>query len=50
MIEKWLVSEIHDLLIRLYGEGLKKQEKEDYEKLSISELEDLRLRLMLKLL
>lgn len=50
MNAQWLVSEIHDLLIRLYGEGLEKQEKEDYEKRPIKELQDLRVALMLKLL
>jgi len=50
MSAKWLVSEIHDLLIRLYGEGLDKQEKKKYENLPIEDLSDLRLRLMLKLL
>lgn len=49
MAVKHVVAEIHDLLIRIYGEGLSKKEKKEYEKLSEKDLEDLRVKLKLRL-
>lgn len=49
MAVKHVVAEIHDLLIRLYGEGLSKKEKEEFEKLPEKDLEDLRVKLKLRL-
>ena len=49
MAVQHVVAEIHDLLIRLYGEGLSKKEKKEYEKLPEKDLQDLRVKLTLKL-
>ena len=49
MTVKHLVAEIHDLLIRVYGEGLSKKKKKKYENLPVKDLQDLRVKLMLKL-
>ncbi len=49
MTVKHLVAEIHDLLIRVYGEGLSKKKKKEYENLPVKDLQDLRVKLMLKL-
>jgi hypothetical protein len=49
MTVKHLVEEIHDLLIRVYGEGLSKKEKNEYQKFPEKDLQDLRVKLTLKL-